>query len=95
MAKRKKKATKKKVQDGQVRGETHGSAVLDDTIVGRCRKQVRAGKTTCAALARRYGVSQSAMYQAVHGYTWQHLDSKVKPVGYSGPYRGSRTPSKA
>jgi len=77
---------------GQVYGQDHGSAKLIEEEVALCRFLVRNNRATCAALARKYRVSQGAMWYAVHGVTWQHLSERVAPL--SGPYRGSQKKSR-
>ena len=77
---------------GQVYGQDHGSAILIEEEVALCRFLVRNKRATCAALARKYHVSQATMWYAVHGVTWQHLVEKPAPL--SGPYRGSQKKSR-
>lgn len=76
---------------GQVHGETHPVAKLDEDVVRYCRALVRDGWSTCAGLARIFGVAQSAMWMAVHGATWNHVPGAV---AYSGPWRGGSGPSR-
>ena len=69
----------------QTHGETHPAAKLDEDIVRYCRIMVRQGDATCAGLAVIFEISQSGMWMAVHGGTWNHLPNAVP---YSGPWRG-------
>jgi hypothetical protein len=57
-------------RQGHVTGDLHHSSKLTTVIVAECRRRHAAGETQ-TALARQYGVSITAMHNAVHGYTWQ------------------------
>lgn len=69
----------------QVHGETHPAAKLDEDMVRYCRMMVRSGNANCQILATIFLVTQSAMWMAVHGASWNHLPHAVP---YSGPWRG-------
>lgn len=57
-----------------LRGEDHPRARLTAEIVLKCRRLVASGASTSAALARQYGVSHCAMWEAVSGKHWKHLE---------------------
>lgn len=61
----------------QARGECHGVSVLTADQVRQARRRV-AGGASVTSLAAEYGVSTSAVGEAVRGVTWQDLD--VPPV---------------
>lgn len=52
--------------------------------VAAARRAVAAGRATIADLARRYGVSESALSAAVHGLTWKHVKVPPVPAGQPG-----------
>ena len=54
------------------RGERNGLAKLTDAIVRTCREHYAAG-TSCASLAREFGVGKQAMWAAVTRRTWKHV----------------------
>lgn len=60
-------------------GEGHYMAVLTDAIVSECRLRCAAGEKQ-TALAREFGVSQVAMWRAVTGQTWTHVDVPAVPM---------------
>ena len=69
-----------KRRDGTMpHGERHNQAVLTDAIVSECRLRCAAGEKQ-TALAREFGVSQVAMWRAVTGQTWTHIDVPVIPM---------------
>lgn len=54
-------------------GEGHHAAILTEQTVVLCRRLYAAHQASIRALARRYGVQQKAMSDAVHGKTWAHI----------------------
>jgi hypothetical protein len=68
-----------KVRDGTFRhgggtywGERHHQSKLTAAIVLECRRRAAAGEQQ-TALALEFGISQSAMNNAILGKTWRHL----------------------
>lgn len=55
------------------RGENQYKAKLSNTIVREARHQYKNGLASQGQLARKYGVNQSTMYEAIHGITWKHV----------------------
>ncbi|CAB4120987.1 hypothetical protein UFOVP4_45 [uncultured Caudovirales phage] len=57
------------------RGEDHAHAKLTEDQVRHLRKSCAPGShgRGFSAFARRYGVDQSTIRDAVHGITWTHL----------------------
>jgi NUMOD4 motif-containing protein len=54
-------------------GERSARAKMTDAIVLECRGRLDRGEATEAELAAEFGVSQSAMSNALRGRTWAHL----------------------
>jgi hypothetical protein len=55
------------------RGEGNGAARLTSDAVRKIRTLYATGQWTQRALAVRFGVSQHAVADVVHGYTWAHI----------------------
>lgn len=62
---------------GTYRGEGHHQAKLTAAIVVECRRRAAAGEQKIA-LAREFGISQSAMNAAILGKTWSHIHHSVE-----------------
>ena len=63
-----------KVRDGtHVHGSISVNSKLTEGVVRECRERYAAGDGTTVSLAAEFGVSQVAMWKAVHGRTWQHV----------------------
>ena len=66
-------------------------STLESQIWSQCTQDLRGVRApniplaTCAGLAVIFEISQSGMWMAVHGGTWNHLPNAVP---YSGPWRG-------
>lgn len=58
------------------RGEKAGLAKLTDEIVLLCRRSYFNKDRTQRSLAKEYGVSSIAMFNAIHGKTWKHIQEK-------------------
>lgn len=72
----------------QVRGESCASARLNDDGVRALRHRHAAG-ATIRDLAREAGLSQTAVREAIHGGTWQHItDVPPVPIRFPRPARG-------
>jgi hypothetical protein len=56
------------------KGKLSGTAKLTDKAVAEARALHKSGATT-VDLAKQFGVSQSAMWYAVSGTTWEHVDA--------------------
>jgi hypothetical protein len=56
----------------RARGAAHHSAKLDEEDVRAIRAEV-AGGIAKRAVARRFGVSEGTIRQAVNGTTWRHV----------------------
>jgi hypothetical protein len=54
-------------------GEAHHQAKLTDKIVRQCRARYAAGDGNTVTLAREFGVTNAAMYNAIKGKTWKHV----------------------
>lgn len=54
-------------------GEACHSAKLTGEIVAACRIRA-AGGETITSLAREFGVHPNAMWQAIRGKTWKHVE---------------------
>ena len=72
--------------DRVTRGVRHPHARLTEAQVQEARMRWRGGET-CMGLARAYGVSATAMRQALQGQTWRHVDSGHQRV----PEQNGRT----
>jgi hypothetical protein len=59
------------------RGERVASAKLTPDAVTEIRRRYVQGETSQAALAGRYGVSQTVVGQIVRGEAWRHVQSGV------------------
>ena len=66
-----------KLQCGQ-RGVSHCNAKLTPEIVQELRRSCGYGwrGESMAAAARRLGVSRQAIWAAVRGYSWKHVDER-------------------
>ncbi len=63
-----------KYRDGTILlGEACHSAKLTGEIVRLCRMRYAAGGVSTVSLAAEYGVCQAAMWNAVTGKTWRHV----------------------
>jgi uncharacterized protein (DUF433 family) len=58
---------------GRKHGERHRDAKLTEAIILECRARNAAGETL-QELAREFGVSRPALYYALTGKTWKHLE---------------------
>ncbi|MBC2655511.1 HNH endonuclease [Pseudomonas sp. MSSRFD41] len=60
------------------RGEHHGNAKLTDAAVRLCRAMYIPRSRTLGthALARKFGVSQYVISQAIRGLSWSHLNEQ-------------------
>lgn len=88
----------RKRRAGGVRGERHPDATLTETDVRRIRRELRAGKTSCHALAEPLDVSPNAIWNAATGKTWVHV-KRPKPLRRVSnfvvrPYRACRGPGR-
>lgn len=70
-------------------GEQHGNAKLTEKIVKAIRAEAN---TDCAVLARRYGVSQNAIWKARNGRTWAHVSGSTAKQGQPGPAQAGCAP---
>lgn len=61
--------------DRRACGTSHAFSKLTDEIVLAMRSDIASGVATKVDLAKRYGVSKSAVSQAVRGLTWKHVKS--------------------
>ncbi len=65
-----------KVRDGtHIHGIRSVHARLTDEIVRECRERYAAGAATTVSLAAEFGVSQRAMWLAVNGKSWRHVNA--------------------
>lgn len=55
----------------------HPSKKLTPEDVREIRERYAAGESNKAELGREYTVSQSAIVDVVHGYSWKHVDGPV------------------
>lgn len=55
------------------RGSRHGNAKLTEHLVIVIRQRYRAGGITQRELAAEYGVSQGAIFFAIHGHNWSQV----------------------
>lgn len=62
----------RRLMSDKTRGELHPKAVLTESDVAEIR-HLRAGGLSGPAIARRYGVHSSSVYNALSGKTWRHL----------------------
>lgn len=56
------------------RGEKHGNAKLTAELVINMRKRFSGGQASMLQMARESGLSFRAVWQAVRGITWKHID---------------------
>lgn len=64
-----------KYRDGTMRvGTEQPLAKLTEDIVRECRMRYASRDGDTVSLAREYGVSQRAMWCAINGKTWRHVD---------------------
>lgn len=56
-----------------VRGERHGCSRFITAQISELRELWASGKWTQRALAKRYGVTQRAVWQVIHHITWSHV----------------------
>jgi hypothetical protein len=63
-----------KLRDGtHVHGSGSVNAKLTEDIVRECRRRYATGDGTTVSLAAEFGVSQMAMWKAVHRKTWKYV----------------------
>lgn len=55
------------------RGDDHPSSKLTEAIVREIRASYRPRVVTQAELAKRYGVSEAAVWAVLHGQNWRHV----------------------
>jgi hypothetical protein len=61
------------LRDGtRLRGESRWNARLTDGDVRNCRERHAAGESQ-ASLARAFGMSRTAIHNAIHGKNWGHV----------------------
>jgi len=65
-------------------GVLNPRAILTDEIVRECRARAAAGEP-CRALAREFGVGDTAMLRAVAGTTWRHVAQPQLPLAAPEP----------
>ena len=56
-----------------VQGSLSGRAKLTEDIVRECRRRYAARDGDTVSLAKEFGVSQRAMWVAVHRRSWKHV----------------------
>lgn len=61
----------------QVSGSSHGMATMDETTVMRLRSEYVFRIVTYEVLARRHGLTASAVAAAVRGETWKKIEGKA------------------
>lgn len=74
-----------------VAGEANPSAVLTEQLVVRMRREVRAG-LSIRQVARNHGIEYTAVYSAVLGKTWRHVDEPTAKRVRKGHPNPNRTP---
>lgn len=66
-----------KTRHGVARGSRNPRARLTETKVAAIRRTFTGRRGEIAALARVHGVSHSAMFDAIRGNHWRHVDSAI------------------
>lgn len=70
---RRQKAQRKRDHGTYHLGTRNGARKLNDAVVREIRTEYARGVTSQPALARRYGVAQSTIWQVLARITWEHV----------------------